>query len=302
MTTLIFVSLLPLMAMIILGYVLKKKLFVDDGFWQGAEKINYYIFFPIMLFLSLATAKISRHELDQVVFVAISILTVVYVALFVLKKQKHIISQRFGVYVQGLLRFNTYIGLALVASLFKQQGMAIFAILLVVCIPIVNVFSVVALTDSSKMNVKDICIAILKNPLILGCIAGGLFNYSSLPLWMGAENLLKQFAVCSLPLGLMCVGAALQFKGLLREIGPLFWTVMGRMLLMPVLAFSVCKWLKLGSTEMYVLVIFFALPTASASYILTKVLGGDSRLMASVISLQTVVAGITLPVILYFMI
>lgn len=40
--------------------------------------------------------------------------------------------------------------------------------------------------------------------------------------------------------------------------------------------------------------IFFALPTAFAAYILTKVLKADSQLIAAVISLQTLCAAMTL--------
>ncbi|ECE6726554.1 MAG TPA: hypothetical protein DIT34_03450 [Acinetobacter ursingii] len=42
------------------------------------------------------------------------------------------------------------------------------------------------------------------------------------------------------------------------------------------------------------MMIFFALPTASTVYILTKVLKADSQLIAAVISLQTLCAAMTL--------
>ena len=71
-------------------------------------------------------------------------------------------------------------------------------------------------------------------------------------------------------------------------------------LAVPVLAYMVCMWFGLPSLQTQILVIFFALPTASASYILTKVLGGDSQLMAAVISFQTLCAAVTLPLVIWW--
>ncbi|KUJ91962.1 MAG: auxin efflux carrier [Pseudomonas sp. 63_8] len=42
--------------------------------------------------------------------------------------------------------------------------------------------------------------------------------------------------------------------------------------------------------ESAVLVLFFALPTAPTAYVLTRQLGGDSQLMAGIITLQTLLA------------
>ena len=299
MTTLIFISLFPLIGLIVLGYVLKHKAFVDDYFWKGAEKINYYLFFPAMLFLNLATAKVDVKAINNILMVLTIVVFIVVLFLYVIRKIIKIPSVRFGVYMQSLVRFNTYIGLAVIASLFQQKGMTIFAIILVFGIPLVNVLSVLALTDSDHMKPKEILFSVVKNPLILGSVCGGIYNILGFGLWNGAEQFLKQLALCSLPLGLMCVGAALQFKGLKEEFSSVVLNVLGRMIVVPSLAFIVCTLLNIPKLETQILILFFALPTASAAYILTKVLGGDYRLMASIISMQTVCAAVTLPIILF---
>ena len=144
--------------------------------------------------------------IKDVILVVFSLMAVVSIALYVLRKIYQIGYARFGVYVQALLRFNTYIGLAAVNALFHQQGMTIFAVVMVLCIPLVNILSVLAFTRSSDMQIFKILVDLLKNPLILGSLVGGLFNLSGLSLWAGFELFLKQIALCSLPLGLMCVG------------------------------------------------------------------------------------------------
>lgn len=300
MANIILVALFPLIFLIALGYVLKRFRFLEDKFWHGAEKLNYYLLFPVMLFLGLAHAEIQASEIRHMMLGAGLTLLIAVCLLYILKALYGTAATRFGVYMQGMVRFNTYIGLALSASLFYQQGMALFAILLVFCIPLVNILSVLALTNSEGMRLQSILLSLLKNPLILGCIAGGVFNLLNLRLWIGFENYLKQIAISSLPLGLMCIGAALQFQGLRKDLRTLLLNTFGRLLLMPMIALATCLALNLPALHTQILVMFFALPTASSAYILTKVLGGDSQLMASVISLQTVCAAFSLPLILWW--
>lgn len=104
----------------------------------------------------------------------------------------------------------------------------------------------------------------------------------------------------SLPLGLLCVGAALQFMQIKKTLWYWQQTRLHRLLAVPALAYMVCMWFDLPSLQTQILVIFFALPTASASYILTKVLGGDSQLMAAVISFQTLCTAVTLPLVIWW--
>ncbi len=295
----IILSLFPLMALIVLGYFFKYKNTFTAEFWSGAEKLNYYILFPAMLFSNLATATLEIHLVQTIIYVTALVLVIVCIFMYILKKIFDIGPARFGVYMQSLVRFNTYMGLAIIASLFHQKGLVILSIALAISIPVVNVISVLALTDSANTNIKNILFSLIKNPLIGSCVLGAIYNVLGIPMWAGLESFLKQLAVCSLPLGLLCVGAALQFSELKNDLKSLMVNSLGRLIVMPILTFFACKLLNVSLLETQVLVIFAGLPTASAAYILTKVFQGDSRLMAGVISLQTLCSAITLPIVIF---
>ena len=156
MTDLIFIALFPLIALIAMGYLLKQSRMLDEPFWKGAEKLNYYILFPSMLFLNLATANIEAKSITQILLVVCIVVALVSCLLYALRGHFKTPTVRFGVYMQSMVRFNTYIGLALVAALFQVQGMALFAIILVFCIPLVNVLSVLALSDTKALQAKQI--------------------------------------------------------------------------------------------------------------------------------------------------
>ena len=48
--------LLPIFAVIVLGYILRRGNFPGDNFWQPAESLTYYVLFPALLVQKIATA------------------------------------------------------------------------------------------------------------------------------------------------------------------------------------------------------------------------------------------------------
>ncbi|MCY1431309.1 auxin efflux carrier [compost metagenome] len=173
--------------------------------------------------------------------------------------------------------------------------------MLALMVPAVNLMSVWALTAERGHDLRSLLMPILRNPLILACLAGAALNLTGFRLDGGSERLLNLLAAASLPLGLLCVGAALRPQELRAEVSAMGWNCAVRLLGMPLLAFAIGRWLQLPAMESTVLVLFFALPTAPTAYVLTRQLGGDSHLMAGIITLQTLLSGASLLGILWLL-
>ncbi|MCC8344521.1 AEC family transporter [Pseudomonas stutzeri] len=297
MTTLLL-ALWPLFALIVAGYFLRLRAFPSEEFWPGAERINYFVLFPALLFSSLATAPLDNPALPQLAGAVMLGLGLAWVGLLIAKRLRRWSAGRFGAITQGVLRFNTYLGLAAVGSLFGKEGLALAALMLALMVPTVNVMSVWALTAERGVSARGLLLPIAKNPLILACLTGALVNLSGLGLPGGTDRLLGLLAAASLPLGLLCVGAALKPQELGGEIPALGWNCAVRLLAVPLLAYGVAVVLGLPAMETTILVLFFALPTAPTAYVLTRQLGGDSHLMAGIITLQTLLAAASLPLVL----
>ncbi|NNG99469.1 AEC family transporter [Acinetobacter sp. ANC 5414] len=294
----VVMALFPLIILIAMGYIFKRTQFLTDDFWRGAEKLNYLILFPVLLFNNLAYIKLELTTITQVLLALFIIIIISTLTLWVARAFFHIPIARFGVYVQSQIRFNTYIGLSIMSLLFGAQGMQMFTIMIALAIPLVNVISVLAFSQGQGLKPAQILFSLMKNPLILGCVIGIVFNLLQLSLFSGLEQLFKILASMSLPLGLICVGAALQFAKLKYDYSRLLLNTLGRLIVMPSLAYLICYTMNLNQFETIILVVFFALPTASASYILTRYFHGDSQLMAGVISLQTLCFAVTFPVLM----
>ena len=290
----LFQALWPLFALIIGGYLLRRWDFPGEAFWPAAERLNYFILFPALLFSSLATAPLENPALPRLAAAVFLGLGIGWAALLLARRLLVWPAARFGAITQGILRFNTYLGLAAVGSLYGKEGLAMAALMLALMVPTVNLMSVWSLTAERGVSLRGLLMPMAKNPLILACLGGALVNFAGFGLPGGTDRLLNLLAVASLPLGLLCVGAALRPQELAGEVPALAWNCALRLLAMPALAFTVARVLGLPAMESSILVLFFALPTAPTAYVLTRQLGGDSHLMAGIITLQTLLAASSL--------
>lgn len=290
--------LFPSIALIVLGFYLFQSRTLDEKFWNGAEKLNYYVLFPSLLFSSLATADMHMGHLDSILTVIFLIMTVIICSVYVFAKISNSPISQIGVYIQSLIRFNTYIGLSIATTLSNPEIRSILVNMLAVTIPFVNIVSILSLTPKKNLNIKHICLSLIKNPLISSCIVGITFNLLQIPIWQGFTSLLHAFSNSSLMLGLLCVGTAIQLNGIKTYLTQSLIISVIRLVIIPIVAFICLHFFNLNYAAVIAIMIFFSIPTASSAYILTKLLNGNYQLMASVISLQTILSIFTLAIIL----
>lgn len=296
----LFFTIWPLFALICLGFVMARSGFPAPAFWPAAERMNYFVMFPALLFSSLANAPIRDPEMLRLGGAAIATILIATLCLTGARWLRPQPAARFGPTLQGVIRFNTYLGLAVITSVAGPEGIARAAVYLAVAVPLVNVLSIMALTDgASGRQFLYLLKAIFRNPLILACLAGIAVALSEIGLPFGTGAFLGLLAQGSLPLGLLCVGAALQPEMLRRDMPALARSSAWRLLCMPALAFATAILFGLQGHEALILVTFSAVPAAPTAYILTRQLGGDGPLMAGIITSQTLLAVLSLPVVLY---
>lgn len=290
--------LFPSITLIGLGFYLFQSGTLDEKFWNGAEKLNYYILFPALLFSSLANADMNMGHLHSILAMIFLIMALIVVAVYLFAKLNHTPVAQIGVYIQSLIRFNTYLGLSIATSLDNPEIKSILVNILAIAIPAVNVISILSLSSKNQLNIKAIFFSLIKNPLISSCILGIVFNLLHIPIWSGFANLLSAFSSSSLMLGLLCVGTAIQFTTLKYYLKKSFIISLIRLLVIPLLAFIMMQLFAFNASAVIAIMIFFSIPTASSAYILTKLLNGDHQLMAATISMQTVLSVFSLALIL----
>ena len=284
--------LLPDFALILLGYAICHHTALDRPVWDGAERLVYYLLFPVLLFQAIVRTPIEAAALLQVGGVGLTVAGVGIALAFALGRLPGVDPLLHASGAQTAFRFNSYVALALSERLAGAQGLAWQALLAALCVPVCNVAAVWPL---ARQGGQGYLRELLRNPLIISTLAGLLANLAGLRLPDPLATTLSRIGAAALPLGLMAVGAGLRF-GALRQGPRLAAGLMAiRHLVLPAVAIPLVISLRLPPAMQAVLVAFSALPTASSAYVLAARMGGNGAYVAGLVTVSTLLAMAGLP-------
>jgi len=262
--------------------------------WVTIEKLVYFVLFPCLLFFSVVS---SNFDLNTVGAFALGGPAVIFTA-FVLGWLGLLFSNMgrvdFASGLQTAYRFNSYIGLALASRLGGQSAVANIAILLALGVPLCNVLAVGTMSKGGRLSAF---VDILKNPLIIGTCLGIAAKLMGVQVPEPVMLTLERLAQAAVSLGLLAVGAGLVFSGLKGNWPVSVWWLFVKLLVSPLVAVLYAHFTGLGQEQTVVLLVFSAIPSASSAYILAARMGGNAPLVACLISMSTVGAAITLPLV-----
>jgi predicted permease len=299
----IVLALLPVFLLIAAGWLLQYYEFPGRGFWQPAERITYYILLPALLVKQLAVANLVGLSPIPLAVALIVATVLLGGALIAARRWLTFSGPTFTSVFQGSIRFNTYVGLAAALALYGDRGVTIFALVAAIGIPVVDVASVAVLAryayGQPRSMPKQIGL-IVQNPLILACIAGIVLNLGDLELPPGIGPALDMLGKASVGLGLLTVGAALDPADLRGSSRSLMLTSALKLVAYPLVMALTCWVCGIGGPSRTILVLWAALPISSSAYILARQLGGDSAHLAAAITVTTILAALTLPLVLAF--
>ncbi len=294
----LLLALLPIAGLIGLGSWLRHHQFLSEAFWPSAERLSYYILLPSLFVYSLATAKLD--EVPVLGMLGVLVLPILAVAGVLLLARPRLVvgDAAFTSIFQGGVRFNNYVGVSAAAGLFGAQGVALAAVANAVSVPTVNLLCVLVFAHyaGGSLSLRGVLRQLALNPLLMACVIGIALQVSGLGLAPGLDSFLKTLGSAALPLGLLCIGAALDFSAVRSWLRPVGVSSLYKFLLMPLATLLACRLFGLEGPAAITALIFQALPTASSSYIMARQLGGDAPLMAGIIAGQTVLASVTLPI------
>ncbi|WP_440997506.1 AEC family transporter [Arhodomonas sp. SL1] len=292
-------ALVPIFALIALGHGLRRTGFPARGFWPELERLVYYLLFPALLVETLATANVDAGRVMPVAAAVVTTLAGMSLGLLALRRLLPLDGPGFTSVFQGGIRFNTYLGVATALALYGPAGAAVAALVMALLIPLVNVISVAVLLRyaDGRGSLTATLRGIARNPLILACVLGIALNRTGIGLPAGSDAVLEIVGRAALPLGLMTVGAGLQPRTAVGNTMVIAITTAAKLAVMPLLAWMAATAFGLGGLETRVLILFAALPTASSAFILARQMGGDHALMATLLTAQTLVSVVSLPLI-----
>ena len=283
---------------------MKRWRLTDDVFLKTADKLTYYIFFPLLLFWKIggaSTVLFSNSGLYKAALCAVFavyVLSTIFIILF------KVPDYQAGTFSQSCYRFNSYIGVAIILNALGEESIKHFAILIGMIIPVINVLCVSTLTWFSKKHtvpakrLTQTAKALISNPLILACVGGILYAN----LWHGfppfIDNALKLSSAVALPLAMLSIGGALTLNTVRDHFKLSLVSSVFKLLVLPVTGYLFLILFGVSGLVLKVGLIYFALPASSALYILSSQLNSDTDLASASIALSTILSFFSLSIVL----
>lgn len=292
---------MPIFLVMVIGYILKQIGMLNDNFVTVANKFNFKVTLPFMLFKDIAGVDIKAvFDIKYVLFCAIVstiCFWVVWGTAKLLVRDKTIR----GAFVQSSFRGSAAVmGLAFIQNIYGSSAMG--PLMIVSAVPLYNIFSVIVLTfeanDSTgidkKAKIRQAGINICKNPIILSILAGLIVGLLGIQFPTLVNKTVSNVAQMATPLALITIGAGFEGRKALAKIAPTMAASMIKLVLQPLVFLPVATWMGFSGEKMIAILIMLASPTTPSCYIMAKSMNNDEVLTASVIVTTTLMAAFML--------
>ncbi len=288
--------LLPDFSLILIGFLLCRYSPLDQGIWVPVEKLVYFLLFPVLLFQSVLKTRIDLAATSGLMLAGVSMCLIGIALAYSLPHWpllgRHIDRREHAGAAQVAFRFNSFIALAIAERLAGPQGLQMIAVLIGVCVPLLNVAAVWPMARHAQSGFLR---ELLRNPLIIATVTGLALNLAgvSIPAWL--EPTTSRIGAASLALGLMAAGAGMQFGPLARAKALAVSLLAVRHFALPLVALGLAWAFRLNAVQTTVLLIFSGLPTASSCYVLAARMGYNGAYVAGLVTLSTLLGMLSLP-------
>jgi malonate transporter and related proteins len=259
--------LLPDFLLILLGFALCRWTALDREVWAAVERLVYWLLFPVLLFASIVKSPLHPGTTAALATGGVAVVGTGFLMTLMLARFKALAGQQLASGAQCAFRFNSYVALALAERLGGASYIAWTALLLAVCVPLCNAGAVWTLARHGGQNVWR---EVLRNPLIVGTLAGLAGNLAGLHLPAAVDTSLTRVSGAALLLGI-------------------------RHAALPVVGVAMGLLLGLPKDQARTLLAFAALPTASSAFVLAARMGGDAPYVAGLITASTLLGMVSIP-------
>ena len=290
-------AVIPMFSMLILGVIVRKLKILNDTELTHVNAMIFKALFPILMFSNVYNVKISEtFDLKLTIF-SVSLVLIMYLLalLFVLKIEKS--NKKRGAMIQAIYRTNfVLMGFPVAANLAGEGNIGITAIMVAIIVPLYNVLAVITLEcfRGTQVDFKKVIKGILKNPLILGAIAGLIFASLDISMPKVMEKTISQISASATPMALIVLGASFNLESVEKEYKNLIICVMGRLILVPAVALSLAALIGIRGVGFITLIGIFASPCAVSSYTMAQQMDSDGSLAGNTVIFTSAIASFTL--------
>jgi predicted permease len=300
-------SLLPIFCLIGLGFVLRWRNVVGEDMWRGVELLGYWVFFPALLSETLIEADLASLPLAEITFTMALAFATMAGGLLALRlpiiRVLNINGASYSSVFQNATRWNGFIALPILDKLYGKEGVALVAIIMAILVPIANIVNVAVIARNAgarQLSYKQTAFVVFRNPFIWATAIGLAINLAGIRIYEPMMTGLHMLGGAAIGTGLLMVGAGLHAEEAKRP-SPAVWLGTGLKLLgMPVIVFAWISIFGISGPAVVACLVCAGVPTAMSAYVLARQMGGDAILVATTVTLQTLLSVVTIPLLIIF--
>lgn len=305
---------IPVFLIIVLGYFLQKMNFLNDAFNKTANEYVFRCALPISLFRSIASMDFY-NEFDPIFCLfcftstTIMFLGIWAAAWFFMKDKRQV-----GAFAQASARSSAAVlGIALATNIYGNAGMV--PMMIMASVPFFNVYSVLILSFSPQIDdngnllpavrgtnaVKKAFLNVLKNPLILGILAGLPFALLQLKVPAMLDSALSSVGATATPIALIVVGASFSGTEAIKRWKGAAISSFIKLFLLPAIFLPLAAALGFRYSQMIAILIMSGSPTTVACYVMAKNMHADSVLTSNTVLMSTLLSAVSITFWLFLM-
>lgn len=297
---------LPIFAVIAIGYILKQTGMLNDNFIEVANRFNFKVTLPILLFTDIGSTNISKNFDGKYILFCAIVTTICFWTIWFITKKIMKDSSMIGAFVQASFRGSAAIfGIAFIQNIYGDAGMT--PLMIIGSVPLYNIYSVIVLTfegDNKQKgmdNIKKACINIIKNPIIIGILLGILESLLNINFPKIVDKTLANFAVMASPLALVTIGASFEGKKALAKIKPTLVSSFIKLIVQVALFLPLAVYFGFRDQKLIALLIMLGCPTTVSCYIMAKNMNNDGVLTSSIVVVTTLLSAFTLTIWIFIL-
>lgn len=285
----------------VVGYFLGKIGMLNENFVTVANKFNFKVTLPVLLFKDISSVDIRAvFDLKYVLFCAAAT-SACFWATWGLAKLFMKDKSMIGAFVQASFRSSAAVmGLAFIQNVYGESAMG--PLMIIGAVPLYNIYSVIVLTfegdcpdgEKDMGKIRQAGLNIIKNPIIIAIILGLLVALFRIDFPTVVDSTVKNVAAMATPLALIGMGAGFEGRKALAKIKPTIVAAFIKLIAQAAIFIPIAAALGFTGEKMIALVVMLAAPATPSCYIMAKNMHNDGTLTASIVVTTTLVAAFTL--------
>ena len=207
----------PIFLVMVIGWVLHQIGMLDEHFVTVANRFNFKVTLPFMLFRDIASVEISKvFDLKFVLYCAI-VSSICFWGIWGISKFAVKDDSIRGAFVQSSFRSSAAVmGMAFINNIYGSSAMG--PLMIVGAVPLYNVYSVIVLTFEAqdeegkrdKGKIKQALVNIVKNPIIDSIFLGLIVSLLGIHFPTIVNKTINSVAQLATPLALIVIGAGFE--------------------------------------------------------------------------------------------